>query len=725
MVLNNIIINKTAIINNKINLDLNDQILKKMNTLSELTSKLNTYDSTTNYSKIINLDLYNQISNNKFTLYQPIEYNGWLSLIDFVSQGLSDKGDKDIKVYIDSDIVGSIELIKYIRESSDSFYLSRSCADNIPQKGFEYLKNIYGVQVIKDIDNINDDNDDINTPIKYDLIILTDYLKIKSAHSYLAEGGQILLLTQIKDLKSDLISNLNQNLKIFDQIEIISPTILKSTGEFIIIYKNPTNIYEIKSKSYVGNLMMKIDDFFNYHLHKLIKIAKSKLHILEISNNDLQLKLINVYQTKLRSKIVNYMIIFNIPIKTSVLDFYDTKLLTINNKLYSAINLLSYQFIKYEDIKLEYDNVITNTKYTNLHNLSKNLNRIKRAIDTRYFKKWQYITLQLDNYKSLGEHLLKNYKVLTDTKIKPSNAFMKMYEMLISFNIINKSNPILKSFHFCEAPGMFIIGLNHFLQTKTNIKSWDWYGNSLTIDADKTALTDVYGLIKPNKNRWLIGPESSGDIRDLANIKFFKEKLGEVDLITSDCGICVKTSELNNYEELIAETDYAQFINMLNLLKKGGSGVLKTFIPMELASNVCLIFILTQVFEEVYFSKPITSRPANSEVYLVCIGYLGIDKELLNKLKQLLDKKINPQFNPRLNWIKNIPESFIKQLEDYVIEITRQQMSYLLNIFHFIDNEGELSKIKLLKDDNKLKEVTNQYWCRKFSFESNNGLKLI
>ena len=35
-----------------------------MNTLSELTSKLNTYDSTPNYSKIINLDLYNQISNN-------------------------------------------------------------------------------------------------------------------------------------------------------------------------------------------------------------------------------------------------------------------------------------------------------------------------------------------------------------------------------------------------------------------------------------------------------------------------------------------------------------------------------------------------------------------------------------------------------------------------------------------------------------------------------------
>ena len=244
-----------------------------------------------------------------------------------------------------------------------------------------------------------------------------------------------------------------------------------------------------------------------------------------------------------------------------------------------------------------------------------------------------------------------------------------------------------------------------YIQTKTNIKSWDWYGNSLTIESNKTALTDVYGFIGVNKERWLIGPENSGDIKDIRNIKFFKERLGEVDLITSDCGICVEMGELNNYEELIAETDYAQFINMLNLLKMGGSGIIKTFIPLELASNVCLIFVLTQVFEEVYFSKPITSRPANSEIYLVCIGFLGINEKLLDKLKELLDKKINPTFNPNINWIKNIPQSFIKQLEDYVIEISRQQISYLLNIFHFIDNNSELTKI----NNDNLKNITNKY----------------
>ena len=109
----------------------------------------------------------------------------------------------------------------------------------------------------------------------------------------------------------------------------------------------------------------------------------------------------------------------------------------------------------------------------------------------------------------------------------------------------------------------------------------------------------------------------------------------------------------------------------------------------------------------------------------MCIGYLGIPESDLNKLKSLLDKKLYPKFNPRLKWIDNIPEYFLKQLEDYVIEITRQQISYLLNIFHFVDNTVELEKINMIKDDNKLKEITNKYWCKKFNIESNNKQMIV
>jgi hypothetical protein len=91
MVLKNIIINKTAIIKNDNQLVIDDIILSKIKKLSDLNSKLVGFESTIDYEKIINLDLYNQISRNKFTLYQPTEYNGWLILLDVISYKIPDK----------------------------------------------------------------------------------------------------------------------------------------------------------------------------------------------------------------------------------------------------------------------------------------------------------------------------------------------------------------------------------------------------------------------------------------------------------------------------------------------------------------------------------------------------------------------------------------------------------------------------------------------------------
>ena len=453
----------------------------------------------------------------------------------------------------------------------------------------------------------------------------------------------------------------------------------------------------------------------------------------------MQKKIIKTFETKLDSIALSLFNSLNIPVNTKFKQYYDNRLITINNKLYSSLNVMSYQFINYEKmtIKLSLDksdktdkaNKNTNKSnesntYINLHNIAMNLNMIKRAIDTKYLKKWQYVTYQLDNYKSLGDYVSKKYDLLNDKKQKVSNAFLKIYEMMMTYDIVSDDVLNFKSFHFCEAPGMFIIGLNHYLQTKTKVKNWSWHGNSLTQDAEPTALSDSHGLIGKNRDKWLVGPEASGDIRSLTNINFFKEKLDTVDFITSDCGICVDPSMLNKYEEMIAETDYAQFINMINLLKVGGSGITKTFIPLELPSNVCIIYMMTQLFEEVYLSKPITSRPQNSEVYLIGKKFLGIDSDTLNKLKNLLDKTTNPKFNPHLNWIDNIPQSFINQLEDYIIEITRQQISYLLNIFHFVDNTQAIDQITLLSSG-QLKEKTNEYWCKKFKLESNKKIKLI
>ena len=684
MVLNNIIIyNKLS--HNILNLD--DKLKKKYNKYIKLNNKILSYSDYNNYDNIIKLDKYNIIKN-KFLLYESIEYNGWFSFVDLIYYKF--KNVEPMNILIDSNIYGVIELLKYMREKDDIFYISSKIIDEMNIKEYEYLKKMFNIKIA----NINSEN-------KYNLIILSNFDMIKY-YSDKIENGYIVNLIQITDLSDNLFNKINLSLQIFDYIELISPSIIKDTGEFIILLSNK----KLEKKS--GNLMLKLENFFKFHLNRIMKVNKSKLYLLELSNDDIQEKLISIYYKKIKNELINLMIQYNIPINTNLLKYYDNKMITINNKLYSSINLLSYQFLNYEDNNIELYKI--KNKFLNLNKIALNLNQIKRAIDTRNYKKWQYITFQLDNFKSLGNYITKNYDVIKNKNYEISNAFLKMYELLITYPLINNNK--LKSFHFCEAPGMFIIALNHFINTKTNITDWEWYGNTLTIEESKTALNDNYNLIKNNKNKWL-----NGDIR--INIDKFKKQLNEVDLITSDCGIFVEPHEYNKYEEKISDIEFAQFFNLLNLLKKGGSGILKTFIPLELASNVCIIYFLTTVFEKVYISKPITSRPNNSEIYIVCINYSGVEQNILNDLRKLLDN-----FDPNIQWIKNIPETFIKQLEDYIIDITRQQISYLLNIFYFIDNEKELHKLKIISS-NKSKNVNNKYWIDKFKFESNKKNKLI
>lgn len=687
MVLNNIIINKKLLGNNL--LQLNNKLKKKLDKYNILINKIKSYSDFDDYDNIIKLDKYN-IAKDKILLYKPIEYNGFLSFLDVIYYKF--KNNDKMNILIDSDLYGIVELLKYMREKDDIFFISNKIVDNMESNGYGYLKKMFNIKII-DVDN-----EEILKEHNYDIVIINDIQLIKYYHRFL-NNGCIINLSPIKELSDTFINNLNQSLKLFDNIELISPSLLRDNGEFIILLSNSKENVIKKH----GNLMLKMDNFFKYHLKKLIKMNKTKLYILELSNDDIQNKLISINYNKIRNQIINLMIEFNIPVNSKILEYYDKKMITITNKLYSSVNLISYQFINYEKLEIEITN--KKVKFDNLNKIALNLNQIKRAIDTRNYKKWQYTTFQLDNFKNLGNYVSKKYNILKDKNYEVSNAFLKMYELLETYPLIKNNK--LKSFHFCEAPGMFIIAINHYINTRTNIKEWEWYGNSLTTEESETAIKDVYGLIKNNENKWL-----NGDIRE--NIDRFKEKLGEVDFITSDCGIHVEAYEYNKYEEKIAEVDFAQFYNLLNLLKKGGSGVLKTFIPLELASNVCIIYLLTQVFEKVYLSKPITSRPNNSEVYIVCINYYGIDKNILNKIKNIRD--------PNIQWIKDIPDSFIKQLEDYIIEITRQQISYLLNIFYFIDNDNELHKLKILSE-NKLKN--NEYWCDKYKIEDNNKNKIL
>ena len=68
-----------------------------------------------------------------------------------------------------------------------------------------------------------------------------------------------------------------------------------------------------------------------------------------------------------------------------------------------------------------------------------------------------------------------------------TNAWLKMYEILNNVDILDDIEH-LNAFHLCEAPGAFILSLNHYLKTR-NI-SYNWYAQTLNPYANKNKSRD-------------------------------------------------------------------------------------------------------------------------------------------------------------------------------------------------------------------------------------------
>ena len=240
-----------------------------------------------------------------------------------------------------------------------------------------------------------------------------------------------------------------------------------------------------------------------------------------------------------------------------------------------------------------------------------------------------------------------------------TNASLKMYELIKEMNLIDCNEPI-RAFCDAELPGSFIVAINHYVKTvcqntstAANKSDFDWVGSSYYPEAaakegDETILGDKYGFYANNRNNWLMGPkpnampaDSVEDITgDLTNGEVIKtltdavhkrfETTGGATIATSDAGIDV-SADYSSQEKSTALLNYGQIVAAILALAPGGHMVTKqyTFIRPFNRSVIALVAFL---FEEAYVVKPVTSRPGNSEIYLVGKYFRGIDELLANEL---------------------------------------------------------------------------------------------
>ncbi|XP_048375572.1 cap-specific mRNA (nucleoside-2'-O-)-methyltransferase 1 [Sphaerodactylus townsendi] len=172
----------------------------------------------------------------------------------------------------------------------------------------------------------------------------------------------------------------------------------------------------------------------------------------------------------------------------------------------------------------------------------------------------------------------------------------------------------------CAGPG----GFSEYVLWR---KKWHAKGFGMTLKGPHDfKLEDFYAasreLFEPYYGEG--GIEGDGDITRPENITAFQNFVLDntdrkgVHFLMADGGFSVEGQE-NIQEILSKQLTLCQFLTGLSVIRTGGHFVCKTF-DLFTPFSAGLVYLLYCCFERVSICKPVTSRPANSERYVVCKG---------------------------------------------------------------------------------------------------------
>ena len=368
----------------------------------------------------------------------------------------------------------------------------------------------------------------------------------------------------------------------------------------------------------------------------------------------------------------------------------------INKKLtaefYMLIKPLKFEFTKYK----EHDNLyefFSNTKSTGASSLIQQLEPYNNLIHQTglYIDSRRDFTITdtkaqthaYDAVKTQFRFFTPDFQEgklarLLETKFHIENvsqAWIKMWEMLTDCEIVQPGITHYNSFHLCEAPGMFIMALNHFLHTKTNVKKFNW--NAQSLHPAIARIKDTYSLIEKYPANWHWGPSQTGDVRDIRNINYYRKFTSNVQLITSDCGL-----EWGNpdYEHVALSSLSA----LLLLAPVGATIIFKTLAPSDKPLLLDLFYMVYMSFEQVIFYKPLQNLYSR-EYYIIGKNYTGLSASHKPVLERIIQGK------PVIKIFDSYIKDFITQMEAFLDQFSSNYSYTIEKQIWYMDNIKTLS----------------------------------
>ena len=359
-------------------------------------------------------------------------------------------------------------------------------------------------------------------------------------------------------------------------------------------------------------------------------------------------------------------------------------------------------------------NMISKKKCFIFNNFNTKLSEKKNIIDSENYN------LDWDKMKKIANPFELIYTTYSKKKRKESIAnyqpisrsFFKFWEMNVKFNLIDKELNEHYVSNLAEGPGGFMEAIIKQYYDK-NIKLF-----GLTLPPHNKYIPDWSKIKKIFTNKLI--NICYGDLYNWNDIKKYIDNFRnkKCSLVTADGGFDYSNNfngqEIDSYKILFSEI----FVSFL-ILVKGGNFVCKFFDIFSIFS-IKLIYILTNCFDTINIYKPETSRPANSEKYVVCKGFIGLNKNMEKKIIELFKKiesiPMTKSMVLDINGIK-IDNNFIFKISNMNNNYLDNQIFYINKIVNFID---ENKNNKLLTNKIFLTQVKNAIdWCKRNKMKIN------
>jgi len=226
--------------------------------------------------------------------------------------------------------------------------------------------------------------------------------------------------------------------------------------------------------------------------------------------------------------------------------------------------------------------------------------------------------------------------------LKPlSRSFYKMIEILTVLNFFDrlpKSLQKLRSAHVAEGPGGFIEAFLHLAEKTQRQGKQVVSAHAMTLrptDSHTPGWRRAMTFLQKHKEVILeYGPDNTGDIYHKCNQDEFVRKCGRgVHFFTADGGFDFSL-DYSLQEKKVYHLLVCSVLIGLQVLLPGGALVVKIF-DIQSAHTQILCSLVGSCFREWSLYKPATSRPCNSERYLLCRDYRGVNKDVLSMLASI------------------------------------------------------------------------------------------